>query len=386
MPITSINFERISEADLQSLQENEGIVLDYKRALYGTSDADKREFLKDVSSFANTAGGHIVIGIEEEGGLPTKVTGVDGDLDAEMQRLGNLMHDRMEPRIIGTRMRPIPLDNGRRALVIRIPKSWNPPHAVIHNKSRLIYARNPAGVHEASVDEMRSMFTAGATLLERSREFQRQRMEEIHSGEGPGPSPFKGEGGRMVLHIIPFSAFGSDMLDLGFVHEQILPPVWCTGNKESGYNVDGYYTTDSTVSRFGYVQVFRNGIVESAAGDVREKWGDRLVVQAVIIENEMVAKIEQYMAVLSRAEVSPPMFVMLGGVRMHGTTIVVGDTRPTRPLRKSNWVLPAITLEDYGQKADYGRALKPMFDAIWNAAGEKGSTSYGPDGNWNRTG
>jgi hypothetical protein len=324
MPLTSINFDRISEADLQSLRENEmaeGIVLDYKRELYGGSDADKREFLKDVSSFANTAGGHIIIGIEEEGGLPTKVTGIDGDLDAEMQRLESLLRERVEPRVIGIRMRSLHLENGRRALVIRIPKSWNPPHAVLHNNSRLIYARNSAGVHAASVDEMRSMFTAGATLLERSREFQKKRLDEIHSDDGPGPFPFIGEGGRMVLHIIPFSAFGSDSIDLGRVERRHLVPIWFPGFTQSGYNADGFFTADSASNRSGYSQVFRNGIVESAAGDVRRTTDQGRVLFARDIEDEIVPKIAAYMAMLSLAEVSPPMFVMFGGVRMHGTTV-----------------------------------------------------------------
>jgi hypothetical protein len=387
MPITRIDFDRLCEADLRSLLGNEaaeGIGLDYKSQLYDLSDADKKkEFLKDVSSFANIAGGDIIIGMTAEGGLPTGLIGVEADLDAEMLRLESLLRDRVEPRIVGVRMRPIPLANGRRALVIRIPKSWNPPHAVVHNKSRLIFARNSAGVHEASVDEMRSMFTAGATLLERSREFQRQRMQEIHSGDGPGPLPFGGEGGRMVLHIIPFSAFGSDTLDLRLVHSRYLPPIWFSGYNKFGYNVDGYYTTETAPSLSGYVQVFRNGIIESTAGDVRAKQDQAFVLYAVNIENEIASKIAEYMAVLSRAEVSSPMFVMLGGVRMHGT--IVAGTRPiaTQPLlRKSDWILPAITLEDYGRKEDYCRALKPMFDAIWNAAGDEGSLSYGPDGNW----
>jgi hypothetical protein len=166
MPLTRSDVENTTQGDLQELCDNavgEGILYDYKLELYGGSDADKREFLKDVSSFANTAGGHIVIGIKEDGGLPTAVIGVAADLDAEKLRLENLLRDRIEPRILGLRMVPVDLDSGRRVLVVRIPRSWNPPHAVLHNKSRLIFARNSAGAHEASVDEMRSMFIAGAT-------------------------------------------------------------------------------------------------------------------------------------------------------------------------------------------------------------------------------
>jgi hypothetical protein len=309
--------------------------------------------------------------------------GVEDDLDKEQQRLEHLFHYRIEPRIIGTRMLPVPLENGRRALVIRIPKSWNPPHAALDNQRRLIFARNSAGVHEASVDEMRSMFTAGATLLERSREFQQHRMREIHSGAGPGPDPFGGDGGRMVLHIIPFSSFGSEALDLRLVSGTYLPPIWFSGIRNSGYNADGYYTTDNASGCSGYVQVFRNGIIESAVGDVRAK----LVLHANNVEYEIASKVAAYMSALSRAEVAPPMFIMLGGVRVHGTMVAAGArpiaTQP--PLGTSDWILPAVMIEDYGQKEDYCQALKPMFDAIWNAAGDEGSPSYGAEGKWTRT-
>jgi hypothetical protein len=197
MPLTRSDVENTTQGDLQELCDNavgEGILYDYKLELYGGSDADKREFLKDVSSFANTAGGHIVIGIKEDGGLPTAVIGVAADLDAEKLRLENLLRDRIEPRILGLRMVPVDLDSGRRVLVVRIPRSWNPPHAVLHNKSRLIFARNSAGAHEASVDEMRSMFIAGATLLERSRDFQRRRMDDIHFRRRTGANSVRWRG------------------------------------------------------------------------------------------------------------------------------------------------------------------------------------------------
>ena len=139
-------------------------------------------------------------------------------------------------------MLPVPLANGRRALIIRIPKSLNPPHAVIQNKARLIFARNSAGAHEASVDEMRTMFTAGEQFMERARDFQQKRMIAVHAGNGPF-SIFAGDGGRLVLHLIPFSAFGLESLvEPTLFHGQYLPPIHSSGFND-GYNIDGYWTT-----------------------------------------------------------------------------------------------------------------------------------------------
>jgi hypothetical protein len=382
-----LDLNQIAERDLQSLVDNgvaEGILFDYKRDLYGTSDPEKREFLKDVSSFANTAGGHIIIGMAENAGVPTGVVGVLDDLDQEKQRLESLLRDRMEPRIVGIRMQPVALGNGRYALVIRVPKSWNQPHAVVHNQSRLIFARNSAGAHMASVDEMRSMFLAGATLLDRAREFHRERIQEVHAGDGPGPLPFRGEGGRILLHVVPFSAFGSEgALDLGLMQSEYLPPIGCSGYNQ-GYNADGYYTTgNGSNTQSGYVQVFRNGVIESAAGDVRTPTDQGYLLYADYLENQTADKIERYMTVLSHVGIAPPLLIMLSGIRMQGTIMVAeSGTSAQLSLRKGDLLFPVVSIEAYGMKKDYCRALKPIFDAIWNAAGCPNSPNYAPGGKW----
>src|SRR5579871_5907272 len=108
MPLSNLNFEAISEPDLVgqiSAGVPEGILIDYKREQYGRSDADVKEFLKDISSFANTSGGHLIIGIDETGGVPTKIIALNDDPDQDLQRLESLARDGIEPRISGLRMR-----------------------------------------------------------------------------------------------------------------------------------------------------------------------------------------------------------------------------------------------------------------------------------------
>ena len=52
-----------------TLQRDEDPFLDYKSSLYdgSSSDAAHREFLKDVTGFANAYGGDIIIGVTEPG-------------------------------------------------------------------------------------------------------------------------------------------------------------------------------------------------------------------------------------------------------------------------------------------------------------------------------
>jgi predicted HTH transcriptional regulator len=105
MALSHISFDDLSERDLlDQIQAGvpEGVLVDYKREMYGRTDADVREFLKDLSSFANTAGGHLIIGMDETAGIPTVLTPLIGmDSDQELQRLENMARDGLEPRIAG---------------------------------------------------------------------------------------------------------------------------------------------------------------------------------------------------------------------------------------------------------------------------------------------
>jgi hypothetical protein len=60
MIINNKAFDQIGKDEIDSLVENEvreGKTLEYKEKLAGSTDSEKKEFLADVSSFANAAGG-----------------------------------------------------------------------------------------------------------------------------------------------------------------------------------------------------------------------------------------------------------------------------------------------------------------------------------------
>ena len=69
----------------------EGKTLEFKRDI-----SSPRNILKTLVAFANTAGGRLLIGVEDES---RKVFGVENPLDEE-ERLCSLIADGIEPRLV----------------------------------------------------------------------------------------------------------------------------------------------------------------------------------------------------------------------------------------------------------------------------------------------
>jgi hypothetical protein len=92
--------------------------------------AGNREFLKDVSAFANTAGGDLLIGMDEQDGIVTAIPGLEGDRDAILLRLEQVATANLTPRVVGLTMRAIPLASGKFVIAVRVPRSWLGPHRV----------------------------------------------------------------------------------------------------------------------------------------------------------------------------------------------------------------------------------------------------------------
>ena len=100
------NIDQIEVADIKAIVESnvtEKKTLEFKAILPGTSHSNKREFLADVSSFANTEGGYIIFGVDESS-IGQEIVSEDigfevGDIDSEKSRLENLLRQAIAPRM-----------------------------------------------------------------------------------------------------------------------------------------------------------------------------------------------------------------------------------------------------------------------------------------------
>jgi hypothetical protein len=377
----------INEADIQALKDNsvaEGKTIDYKRDLIGNTDEAKKEFLADVTSFANTAGGHLVIGIEEDNGVPVNIGGVSiPDLDAEKLRLENMLRDGLEPRVPGIAIQDVSLSNGNLVLIISIPKSWASPHMIKLRNSSRFYARNSAGKYQLDVTEIRSAFIQSARASEFIRDFRIDRIGKIISNEMPARIE---NTGKIVLHIIPLSVsdsgrvFNVASLDsiLGYFH---IIGEW--GGSQHRNNFEGYISYGPA----SYLQIFRNGSLEAVSTeDLGLFDSEKFMIASEAYERTLIERTPRLLTLLKAIGVEPPLIIMLSMVGVRGYELAVKHSPgwPTsidRPIiDRDNLVIPEVVVESFD--VDSAKILKPIFDIVWNAAGLQGSKNYDGDGNW----
>jgi len=115
--------------DIDSLIKNEveeNLYLDYKRSEALTN---KKEIAKDVSAFANSAGGLIIYGIEEGNHKPLKYSFIDGNKITK-EWLEQIINSNIQRRINNIEIFPIRYNGEveKTIYVVKIPESFNAPH------------------------------------------------------------------------------------------------------------------------------------------------------------------------------------------------------------------------------------------------------------------
>lgn len=392
------SINQITEQDLQTLIDNsvlEGKTIEYKQELPGSSDTDKKEFLADVSSFANASGGDLIYGITEDrtAGIPKKLEGLTiTNVGEEILRLESTMRDGIKPRIL-INTQHINLPNSKVALIIRVPKSWISPHRVIFKGHDKFYSRSTNGKYPMDVGELRSAFNLSETLTERIRNFRVDRISKILANETT-PEPLN-DTAKIVLHLIPVISFNPaqryEISDIAS-HPEKMPPINGSPTLTLGrYNLDGfltYYRQEDLEGKscfYSYVQLFNNGIVEAVEGELLNPNRHRgeLSIPSIAYEKALINSVSDYLGILKLLNVDLPIIIFLTLIGVKGYYMGVrgwlGSGSNTR-IDRDILPLPERVLESYDNDAK--DVLRHCFDSIWNACGYPRSENYDGSGKW----
>ncbi len=382
------DLDQIKEENLQALIDNsvlEGKTIEYKKSLPSNSESDKKEFLADVSSFANASGGDLIYGIVEDRqtGKPKLVEGLSiANFDQEILRLDNLIRTGIQPRIPSINIQPIPLENSNIVLIVRIGRSWISPHRVIYNDK--FYSRSSNGKYPLDVGELRVAFNLSETITERIRNFRLDRISRIFANETPVPFY---DNAKIVLHLIPIISLNpAQSYDISKISSNpaSMLPIYSAG-WNNRYNLDGFltYSGGGEEKSHSYVQLFRNGIIEAVEGLLLRSRGEKLIIPSIAYERELLKSLTDYLSLLKTLNVELPIFVFLTLLGVKGYSMAVSDRflfARSHTVDRDILSLPEIIIESYDVSAK--DVLRPCFDSIWNACGFPRDLYYNDAGEW----
>ncbi|HSB01694.1 MAG TPA: ATP-binding protein [Anaerolineales bacterium] len=381
-------FDNLNAADLKQLIENKVSgcrTVEYTECLPDDTFDSQKEFLAEVASFANTAGGNLVYGIKEENGIPVALPGIPGkDPDSEIIRLEKLLRDHIQPKCQGVVIRAVDMTPAAPVIIIRIPESWTKPHVVNFQGHWRFYARNSAGKYPLGVTELKSAFLTTTGLGEQIRSFHLDRLNKISFDEAPVSLMGKA---RTIFHLVPYSAFESgSALRFAAMEDIWSIPLMYASTSSYRSNLDGlvvYHEQGDGGLSAGYTQVFRNGIIESVNANLFGSSVEGPYLPSVTFETDTIAFLDACLAFYRKLCIRMPavLFVSLAGAQdcqlaVHRRP----DTRHKNVNRidRDPLLLPEVILESLA--VHLATVLKPVFNAIWNSIGWERLYGYAETG------
>lgn len=382
MALYQKNLDLITIKDINELVTNqvrESKNIDYKRSLPEDSDRSKKEFLADVSSFANASGGDLIYGVVENRGVPSRIVGVKlKDVEGDLLRYEHMIRDGIDPRIYGVQVKALEIKKDRYVVIVRVPHSWSAPHMVGYQSYGKFFSRNSYGKHPLDASEIRVAFSLSQQNFDYIRDFRLQRLGALVSGEVPAEMK---ESSKLVVHITPLS-INNPKLHVDISQFQNSPdlPSQLFGDQvlHQRFNFDGFLMYSDSA----YAQVFRTGAVEMVESNFLSFKKGKAFINPEY-EGEVLEQIEIMLKFMREHKIEPPFLVMLSMLGVRGAYMgKVSDFHwyDSQPIDRSGLIVPEVLLEDYG--LNLKQHMKQAFYAVWNAAGWPRSMNYNEAGEW----
>ncbi len=381
------SINEISEADLIELIADsvmEGKRIEYKQSLEVANDDSKRKFLASIASFANASGGDMIFGMHADSGKPVRLHPLQSfDPDAVKLRIESMMRDGISPKVFGTEFKEVPISGGH-ALVVRIPKSYSGVHMVTYNKDNRFYARGENGRVLMDVEEIKSGFLLGDTILEKIRKWRLERVFAILADETPKTLDLPS---RIVVHIFPLCGF-TPLFKAnlsGLQHEmKLLAPLY-RDYGTVGMDFEGVYCLGEGSNGIdSYTFAFRNGCIETVNTALLKPWGDKKgEIVGSVVESQIIKYIDRMPSLLSRIGVEGPIFIAISYLNVRGFTMWSSPAHynpSAHGILKDHLLLPELFQENLTNPTQF---LRESFYMVWNACGWTQSRSYDENGRWN---
>ena len=390
------NLGSLTFTDLKILADNdvsEGRAIEFKLDLQLNTAREKKEFLADVSAFANSGGGEIFYGVAEQDSVAKSVDGFKvPSVDNLKLTIENLLATGLEPRGIPLNIVFVDCPSGYKVLLLQIRISLRAPHRVILDGGSKFYARRQGGKYPMDVQELRDAFVEQTLAIQRLREFRSDRLEALRDDAAPfalRSSPL------LVAHLVPLEPTEVVEIDVEDreVRDHFRPLGGGGGYPRATFEGIAVASNDDH-ARSGvraYSMLFRSGAVEAVAmlrvhQDEQRNFGTKNGLVVSQIEEYLFEAVKNYRPLVIARAGEVPCFMLFTLLGVQGLCLRVGSDIEFHQLdgpyvnRKDSVLFPEYQIPSFKNLSDMHLALKPALDQLWNTFGFARAFSYSASG------
>lgn len=376
------NWDISRVASVVNARATEGQSLEFKSELPASNDRGKAEFLKDVSSFANSTGGAILFGISEEAGAAESLSGLTfADPDAEVRRLSQVLESGLEPRVAGIQFNALTLGEST-VFVVDVPQSFDAPHRYLFNGHSKFVQRVGSHVSELTYEQLRSAFGRTSGRIEKLR---RQWTDQLTFQNLWRPMI---DGPVCVVRLA--SVMAADEVQIidpkeAYNHwSDLIFPDW--GGGSPSFNYEGLVASQSRDNgqHGAMVQVHRHGMI-SAYRTARTLSSDEPLIPSTAVGDFISQASKKLIDFALSVGLRGSAVLNVGLVRLSGYSFATRDHHgiDAQVIAGVEEIqMPEFWLDDLQNPGSIDQILRPGFDVLWQAFGWPECPHFNADGNW----
>lgn len=387
IPLSHISLEMIESLIARLIPES--LYVDYKQSLDLESDKAKKDFLIDVTSFANAHGGLLIWGVAEQRdsmgkptGLPSSAPGFDiPNQDVLRTTIDAMLRDGIDERLPAVELAFVQTRSTLSILLMRINQSPRAPHMVTLGKERRFHRRVNGGNEPMTTPQIRDAVMQSNFTMNRIEHFHNERFATV--------SGLHSINTIWMLHINPLMP-RIDPIDMASKEtisklKSMRVPYFENHGVDQRHCLEGYQRYFSKGNgQQSHVLLFRDGALEFADHFLVGKQvnGEEHLLNPQHLHNELASCIKEAIRLVSIDLVPFPFVLSLAFSKFRRHFIQVTDSMQfsldQRYLPKGNLRLPPQVVYDID--SDPYTILKPTLDTLWQAAGFPRCPAFDDDG------